>query len=85
MSIDVENEKIESVRFAIAIVRYGKFFGIVDDLKMVDEYPFHVNYFDVEFSYEVLKIQLHLTLVGVGQDAELGVGCGFIDAEEGTD
>ena len=59
--------------------------GCIESLEMVNESTCHVEDLDVGSPAEVFEVQLHLSIVGVGDDAELGVGIGLVNAEEGTD
>ena len=50
----------------------------------VDQGARHVMYFDVEFAFHVFEAQLHLSVIGVGDDVDCGrVGFLFFDAIEG--
>lgn len=66
----IEDKKVDSGGFALANVRYGAFVGRAESLEMVDGIALHVNDFDVDVSDEVLKVYLHLPVVGVRRDLE---------------
>ena len=51
-------------------------------LELVNQGTSHVVHFDVGFAFEVREEEVHLTVVGVGDDVELGLGVVLLEAIE---
>lgn len=64
------DEEINTIRFGLHIVVKGSG-TVVVGLKLVDECASHVVHLDVDFSSEALKVEMHLAVVGVGDDIEI--------------
>ena len=53
-------------------------------LEMVDQRASHVVHFDVGPPFEAVEEEFHVTVVGIGDDIELGLGVVFVKAIEGA-
>ena len=56
--------------------------GAVVGLEMVDQRASHVVHLDIGFTFEVVKEEFHVPVVGIGDDVELGFGNVFVKAVE---
>ncbi len=68
------DEEVDAVGSVLHLVGVGAGSGIVVGLKIVDEGALHVVDLDVDFACKVVEVELHLSVVGVGDDGEVGVG-----------
>ena len=78
------DEEVDAVGSALHLVGVGAGGGVVVGLEVVDEGALHVVDLDVDFAGEVVEVELHLSVVGVGDDGEVGVSQ-FIKPVVGAD
>lgn len=64
------NEQIEPIIGQFALVGQGIGVRLTDDLELVNQTATHIVNFEVDFTYEVLKVQVHLPMVGIWGDTE---------------
>ena len=67
-----DDEEIDAVGIGLDVVRVGEATATVVGLEPVDEYAPHVVHLHLGFAFEMLEIELHLSVVGVGDDGEIG-------------
>lgn len=64
------DEEINTIRFYFHIVVVCAR-AVVVGFELVDKRAFHVVHLDADFASEVFEVELHLTVVGVGDDIEI--------------
>ena len=65
------DETIDSIAPRCALVRKAVAFGCAESLKMVNEDASHVIHLDVNLACQMLKVERHLPIVGVGHYREI--------------
>ena len=79
------HEEVDAVGLVLHGVGVGAGRLSVVGLEVVDERALHVVHLDVDLSGQVLEVEGHLPVVGVGYDGEVGqVGLLLVDAVEGA-
>ena len=65
------NEEIDTVCLVFHVIKVCVGTVATERLKLVDECALHVVHSHVDFAGEVLKVELHLSVIGVGDNVEI--------------
>ena len=67
-----DDEEVDAIGIGLHVVRIGEAPVFVVGFEAIDENAFHVVHLHFGFAFELLEMELHLSVVWVGNNEEVG-------------